>query len=73
MSIDYEFKSRQTTKIKSEKIQLEFSIRNAQSGSYLIQAKLSDQQTLDYKSEIKNITSPQNINFQTNFDCYFFF
>ena len=73
MSIDYVFKSRQTTKIKSEKIQLEFSIRNAQSGSYLIQAKLSDQQTLDYKSEIKNITSPQNINFQTNFDCYFCF
>ena len=73
MSIDYVFKSRQTTKIKSEKIQLEFSIRNAQSGSYLIQAKLNDQQTLDYKSEVKNIDSTQNINFQTNFDCYFCF
>ncbi len=70
---DYRVSSRLTnTKINTEKIKLQFSILNAQRGSYLIQAKLNDQKDF-YMSEMKNIDSKQNINFQTNFICDFHF
>ena len=70
---DYRVSSRLTnTKINTEKIKLQFSILNAQRGSYLIQAKLNDQEDF-YLSEMKNIDSKQTINFQTNFICDFHF
>ena len=70
---DYRVSSRLTnTKINTEKIKLQFSILNAQKGSYLIQAKLNDQKDF-YMSEMKNIDSKQTINFQTNFICDFHF
>ena len=52
-----------------EKIKLEFSILHASGGLYNIQAKLFDEQSRDFISENKRISSKQKI----IFDKFFYF
>ena len=56
-----------------EKIRLEFSILNANKGSYSIQAKLYDQQVFDFFSEMKNVHTKQTLVFGNFFNCNFYF
>ena len=64
---------RNSIRIKYEKIKLNFSILNANKGSYSIQAKLYNQQVLDFFSETKKIPAKQEIVFEKFFNCDFYF
>ena len=52
-----------------EKIKLEFSIINADIGTYSSQLKLSDSKVIDFASEVKQIQSKQKIVFEKFFVC----
>ena len=56
-----------------EKIKLEFSVLHPDEGSYSIQAKLYDDQVLDFTSEIKKSIAKQKIVFEKFFVCDFRF
>ena len=56
-----------------EKIKIEFAIQNSANGSYSIQAKLYEEQVIDFFSEIKESYVKQNLNFEKFFVCDFIF
>ena len=56
-----------------EKVKLEFSILHPDEGSYSIQAKLYDNQVLDFTSEVKKSIAKQKIIFEKFFVCDFHF
>ena len=56
-----------------EKIKIEFAIQNSANGSYSIQAKLYEEQVIDFFSEIKESYVKQNLNFDKFFVCDFIF
>ena len=56
-----------------EKVKLEFSVLHPEEGAYSIQAKLYDDQVLDFTSEIKKSIAKQKIVFEKFFVCDFRF
>ena len=62
-----------TSRIKYEKIKLEFSIQNAKPGSYSLQGKLYDKQVLDFFSEMLQLNTKQQINCSKFLTCDFYF
>ena len=60
-------------KKSGEKIKLEFSIINPSNAIYLIQAKLYDNQVLDYNSEVKTSNVINKLIFEKFLLCEFFF
>ena len=65
--------SNSNDKKSGEKIKLEFSIINPSNAIYLIQAKLYDNQVLDYNSEVKTSNVINKLIFEKFLLCEFFF
>ena len=65
--------SNSNDKKTGEKIKLEFSIINPSNATYWIQAKLYDNQVLDYNSEIKKSNFNNKLVFEKFLLCEFFF
>ena len=65
--------SNSNDKKSGEKIKLEFSIINPSNAIYLIQAKLYDNQVLDYNSEFKTSNVINKLIFEKFLLCEFFF
>ena len=65
--------SNSNDKKSGEKIKLEFSIINPSNAIYLIQAKLYDNQVLDYNSEVKKSNFNNKLVFEKFLLCEFFF
>ena len=61
------------TLINKEKIKIDFSIENSGSGCYSIQAKLYEDQVMDFFSEQKESYVKQTLNFDKFFICDFIF
>ena len=64
---------RDSIRDRKEKIKIEFAIQNSANGSYSIQAKLYEEQVIDFFSEIKESYVKQNLNFDKFFVCDFIF